>query len=180
MPLFRRNKMICHLDLILNCTDKLLSNWRLKSSDYVHCDVLHQCQNLQLAIFGFIGYDYDLNTLDESNGMSDQELAEALRSILNTFQIAFYFPRFVSSIYFKLSRRYRQSRVTIERYIDKMIEKELAQSPESKAERKRTWLIASLVSSLRKDEKIGTAYGEEQKTGKVVNSMGKPIYFRDY
>lgn len=171
MPLFRRNKIISNLDMIIECTDRLLSNWRAKSSQYIYCDILRQCQNLQLAIFGYIAYDYDFNTLDESNSMGDHELVQAIRSFLTTFQMVFYCPRFVSTIYFKLSRQHRKARATIERYVYKMMEQELAQSAESIAERKRTWLIASLIGSLRKDEQIGTVNNEKQKTGRMMNHI---------
>jgi hypothetical protein len=66
--LFRRGKVLNNLDLIIDCTDKLFDQWRLKSDNdrnYIHLNTVDQSQNLSLGIFGFIGFDYDLETLEE-------------------------------------------------------------------------------------------------------------------
>ncbi|CAF1364170.1 unnamed protein product [Adineta steineri] len=42
MPLFRRARIIDNFDLIVDCTDKLLSNWRISSSQHIHCDIVAQ------------------------------------------------------------------------------------------------------------------------------------------
>jgi hypothetical protein len=64
MPLFRRAKIITNLDVIVNSTDKLLAIWRTRLNQHVHLDVVQQCQNLLLQIFGLIGFDYDLEMLN--------------------------------------------------------------------------------------------------------------------
>jgi hypothetical protein len=46
-----------------------------------------------------------------------------------------------------------------------MIEQELRETPEMRAERKRTSLIASLVDSLQEDEKLEAKKSEETKKG---------------
>jgi hypothetical protein len=46
-----------------------------------------------------------------------------------------------------------------------MIEQELAESPESIAQRKRTCLIASLVASLQSDEKMEATKNDEERKG---------------
>ncbi|CAF4053462.1 unnamed protein product [Rotaria sp. Silwood2] len=68
-PLFRRAKIISNLDLIVNCTDKLLDQWRSKCEDrmYVHVNLVTKCRNLLLDIFGFIAFDDDLECLDSNN-----------------------------------------------------------------------------------------------------------------
>jgi hypothetical protein len=47
-----------------------------------------------------------------------------------------------------------------------MIEQELRETPQMRAERKRTSLIASLVESLQQDEKVEEKKSEETKKGR--------------
>jgi cytochrome P450 len=141
-----------------------LNNWRNQSTEQVHTDITQQTQNLTLAIFGFIGFDYDLETL---NGRKkNNELTEALRYVMSLFEIVSLSPRTLGMIYLKLNRRYQKSQTIIDKYLNQMAEKELNENPESRAERKRTCLIASLVASLQKDEKVEAMKNEEDKKGK--------------
>ncbi|CAF3971190.1 unnamed protein product, partial [Rotaria sordida] len=162
IPLFRRAKIIYNVDLIVDCTDKLLATWRAQPIEHIHCDILQQRQNLVLQIFGLISFDYDLNTL---NGSRDNELTKALQNLLSTSEIILFSPNFFDTIYSKVSRRHRQAKAISERYIYLMIEQELAESPESRAHRKRTSLIASLVASLQQDEAEQAKKSEEENPG---------------
>ncbi|CAF5010587.1 unnamed protein product, partial [Rotaria sp. Silwood1] len=165
VPLFRRGKIVSNFDLIINCTDKLLAKWRASSPEKVHIDIVQQSQNLLLEIFGFIGFDYDLETLGDDEMTRNNELTEALRHFMHLFQIVSYCPRFLASIYLKFSPQYRRLNKIIERYLYRMIEQEQEKSPELIAERKRTSLIASLVSSLQKDKQMEATQNEDLKKG---------------
>ncbi len=151
--------------MIVNSTDKLLSNWRASPSQHVHCDIVQQCQNLLLEIFGFISFDYDLDVLGEY-GSNQNELTKALYHFISSCALVFYAPRIVGIIYTKLSRQHREARATIERYVYQLIDNEMTQSKESRAQRKRTCLIASLVDSLQEDEKAEAKKSEDEKKGK--------------
>ncbi|CAF3760109.1 unnamed protein product [Rotaria sp. Silwood1] len=76
-------------------------------------------------------------------------------------------PRIISIIYLKWNPQYQQARATVERYLNKMVEQEMTESPDFTAQRKKTSLIASLVSSLQTDEKTEARKKEEDKKGKV-------------
>ncbi|CAF3597998.1 unnamed protein product [Rotaria sp. Silwood1] len=165
MPLFRRSKIISNINTIVDSTDKLLDRWRARPHNQVHTDVVEQCQNLLLEIFGLIAFDYNLETLDNKYSSNNNELTEALLDIMSTFKMAIYAPSFVSIIYMKLNTRFQRARATVERHFHKMIEQELAESPESRAQRKKTSLIASLVNSLQADEKVEARKKEEDKRG---------------
>jgi cytochrome P450 len=157
--------------LIVDCVDKLLGKWRNSPEQKVHLDIVQQSQNLLLVIFGFIAFDYDLETLNDDDATSNNELTQALRYLLSIFQTTIHSPSFVSIIYLKLNTRYQRARATIERYCNRMIEQELTESPESIAQRKRTSLIVSLVSSLQQDEKAEAKKSEEEKKGKLILYM---------
>ncbi|CAF2668214.1 unnamed protein product [Rotaria sp. Silwood2] len=153
MPLFRRSKIVSNINTIVGGTDKLLDRWRARPHDQMHTDIVEQCQNLLLEIFGLIAFDYNLETLDSKYSSNKNELIEVLFDIMSTFKMAIYVPSFVSIIYMKLNTRFQRARATVEQYFNKMIEQELTQSPESRAQRKKTSLIALLVNSLQDDEK---------------------------
>jgi cytochrome P450 len=167
LPLFRRGKVVCNLDLIVNCTDKLLAKWQASSNQKVHLDIVDQCQNLLLAIFGLIGFDYDLQTLNNDSEKSDNELTLALQQMLSSFMTVIYSPTIIASAYVKLSPQHRRAMKTVRQYFDRMIEKEQAESEESRIQRKRTSLIASLVDSLQKDEQAEARKSDEEKKGKI-------------
>jgi hypothetical protein len=164
IPLFRRGRIISNLDVIVDCTDKLLANWRTTPSQHVHRDIIQQSENLMLAILGWIAFDYDLETLD---GDRTNELTEALKSFLSIFEIVSYMPRALNIVYLKLSRRHQQAKDTVERYFNRMIDMELNQSEEWRIQRKRTSLIASLVTSLQEDTEIEAKTSEEGKKGNI-------------
>jgi len=155
--------------LVLDCTDKLLDNWRRKPSEKIHTDIVQQCQNLFLSIFGYIGFDYDLETLNDDGTENNNELTQEFQYKMSLFQMVSYSPRFLSKIYVNLSRRYRRSQAIINKYLNQITEQELKESPESRAERKRTCLIASLVSSLQEDEKAEAMKNESDKKGTNIS-----------
>ncbi|CAF4524344.1 unnamed protein product [Rotaria sp. Silwood2] len=128
-----------------------------------------------LAIFGFIAFDYDLRTLEEDHKTGSNELAEALEVINNAFQLVTYAPRWLSILYLKLSSRHQRAKKLVEQYLYRIIEQEMNESPELRAQRKRTSLIASLVGSIPFDEKNEATKREEEKTGlsrqEVLNEM---------
>ncbi|CAF3462225.1 unnamed protein product [Rotaria sp. Silwood1] len=166
-PLFRRAKILSYLDLIVNCTDKLLGQWRSKSEDptYVHLDIVTKCRNLLLDIFGFIAFDYDLECLDSNNMTEQKKLTQALSDFLDIFVRVMRMPIFMIKLYLATSSRYRKAIFTIHEYFNQMIAQEQRKTPEQIAERKRTSLIASLVGSLQEDEKSEAAKSEEDKRG---------------
>lgn len=98
MPLFRRAKILPQIDTIIECTDKLLHNWRNQNDGQIHTDIVDQCQKLLLNIFSLIAFDYDLHTLDDTTDQTSSQLKTALVDILMAFRILIYSPRFFINI----------------------------------------------------------------------------------
>lgn len=168
-PLFRRGKILIHLNTILDCTDKLLDRWRTHytSPSQVHRNMIEQCQQLLMTVFGFIAFDYDLQALDDQPENKPNELTQAFYVLLSTMQMLFNLPLPIARIYFRLNFKARRARVIIDQYLERMIEHELNATPEMRAQRKRTSLIASLVTSLQEDEKLEASKPEEEKKGRI-------------
>lgn len=128
--------------------------------------MIEQSQQLLLAIFGFIAFDYDLQTLDENSENNQNQLTQAFYSLLNTMQTLFQLPTFLARIFLFLNFKVRHARAVIDQYLEKMIEQELNTTSEMRTERKKTSLIASLVSSLQEDEKLEGNKPEKEKKGR--------------
>jgi hypothetical protein len=66
--LLRRGKIIGHLDIIMDCADKLLTRWRTNNNDptYIHLNMFEQMQQLVLDSFGHIFFDYSFQTTQVS------------------------------------------------------------------------------------------------------------------
>jgi cytochrome P450 len=165
-PLFRRNKVNAYYDTIIDCTDKLLNRWRNYNNDtkQIHLNMIEQCQQLLLAIFGYVAFDYDLQTLDDEYNSRTNELTQAFHIHLGAGSAVLQLPTIMGRIYL-YNPVYRRARSIIDRYLHQMIEQELRETSEARAERKRTSLIASLVDSLQKDEKLEEKKPEEEKKG---------------
>lgn len=159
--------------MIVDCVDKLLATWRTSASHKVHLGTVQQCQNLLLAVFGFIAFDFDLETLDDGVVASHSELADAIRVVLTVVETVLHLPNVLGNIYLKISSKYKQAQATIERYSNRIIDHELEQSLDAIAQHKRTSFITSLVSSLQQDEKAEAMKSEEQKKGEPV-----PVKYR--
>jgi len=173
LPLFRRSRILNNLDLIIDCTDKLFDQWRSKidnDPNHIFLNTVDQCQRLILSIFGLIGFDYDLQVLEETNVNNKNELTKALYDFIDTFVITFYMPEFASKIYLKISPRYRHAMIIINKYLNRMIEQEQSKTPEEIAERKRTSLIASLVTSIQQNEISEATKPEDEKKGILFTS----------
>ena len=119
-----------------------------------------------IDIFGFIGFDYDLHALDNGNDSDRKELTGALHTYINTTVMFAQLPGVIGRIYLFCNREYRQTRTIIDRHLNQMIEQELHEPTKTRAERKRTSFIASLISSLNDVEASKAAnHAEENRRG---------------
>ncbi|CAF3663560.1 unnamed protein product [Rotaria sp. Silwood1] len=165
--LFRRGKIINHLDTIINCTDKLLTRWRTNKNDpkYIHLNMFEQLQQLVLETFSLMFFDYSLPTMDNQGDKDKNEFAHALHTVLDAIMTVIKMPTFIDRLYLLLNLKYRRSRDLVNRHLHHMIEQELQEAPMMRAERKKISLIASLIASLQQDEKIEALKTEEDRKG---------------
>ena len=154
------------MQTIVDCTDKLLHNWRNQNDQQIRTDIVFECQKLLLGIFGFIAFDYDLHTLDDRKTKAAEELNAALNDTLSAFRMLIFSPRLLYLLYTKISPSYRHSQKFLKNYVNGIVDQELSNSPEYILQRKRTSLIASLVSSLQEDEIAEAMKKEEDKKGR--------------
>ena len=173
--MFRRVNIVSNLDLIVQCTDQLIEQWREQySTSTVHTDIVHQSKNLLLNVFGFIAFDYDLEMFSRNHEHTPNELTRALQDLLSIYSVVIYSPRSVSLIYLTFSVKYRRARRIIHQYFNQMIDRELTQTSQWRADRKRTSLIASLVASLQADEKAEAMKNEPEKKGPIDSKYHSP------
>src|ERR1700728_761767 len=101
-----------NLDLIIDCTDKLLDQWRSTTDHdpkHIHLNIIDQCQNLSLGIFGFLAFNYDLETLEQLNANNANKLTQALNDFAEISTNTFRLPIVLGKLYLKLSPRYRRA-----------------------------------------------------------------------
>lgn len=179
LPLFRRAKLISNLEIINDCTDKLLDQWRSKSEEpnYLHEDIPRQCQNLLFAIFGYVAFDYDLHTLDDGADKEGTRLTQALRTFLDTYVKAFRVPMFVVQLYLMFSPHYRQALSTIHNHLNEIIDAELSKTQQEIAERKRTSLIASLINSIETTDQNNFEMNKTDRKGIFLDYFRFVILF---
>ncbi|CAF0823383.1 unnamed protein product [Rotaria sordida] len=122
-------------------------------------------------IFGFIGFDYDLQTLGNDDSSQSNRLKKSLKDYLDVIALALLLPVTIAKIYVKFNSRYRQALNVIREYTDRLIEQEQGKRSETILERKRKCLIASLVGSRQQDEKIELALPEEKRKDCVIQEV---------
>ncbi|CAF2970722.1 unnamed protein product [Rotaria sp. Silwood2] len=130
-PVLRHSKVTDNFDIIIDCTDKLLNIWRTSPNEYVHVNIVQQTQNLLLAIFGFIAFDYDLEAFDSDVSPCKNEFVQTFRELLSLFDIALYWPSALLAICFKMHPRIRRLKVILERNLFQIMKNELNERSES-------------------------------------------------
>jgi cytochrome P450 len=58
LPVFKRAKVIQHLDTIIDCTDRFID--QSLTDKQVHTDLVRRCQKLTMNVIGFVALDYDI------------------------------------------------------------------------------------------------------------------------
>ena len=128
--------------------------------------MIEQAQLLLIDIFGLIGFDYDLHTLDNKDYNCTNEFVQALYIYISTTLIFTQLPEVMGRIYLFFNLKYRRAQRIIDQYLNQMIDQELKETSITRAERKKTSFIASLVTSLQETEFFETTNVEENKKGR--------------
>ncbi|CAF1080270.1 unnamed protein product [Adineta steineri] len=148
LPVFKRAKMIQHLDTIIECADHFIDQNLL--DNHIHKDLVHRCQTFTMNVIGLIAFDYNL----ESNINSPIKIAfQDFVSYVTIVILMSWLPRWISKIYLKFNWKYQKIHRLIRELTEKIVEQEQNNSQRSKN------LIASLVSSLNEqanDEQISS------------------------
>ncbi len=84
---------------------------------------------------------------------SNNEFTKALHDFLSIFKTIAYLPRILAATCLRWYLRHQRAQKPIEKYLYRAIDQELTASDDSIGQRKKRSFIASLVSSLKKDEK---------------------------
>jgi hypothetical protein len=142
--------------------------------------MLEQIKHLSLAIFGYIGFNYDLQTLDGDAG-NINELTQALRTIIDFWTTIVYAPKLYSRLLLAFSSKYRRANKTMRHILYEIMENEATGYDQ---QRKKISFIASLVASLQGDEKVESMKPEEQKKGELIfketMNIVKDIFWRGF
>lgn len=168
VPMFKRAKMITHLDTILKCADRFIDQ-NLRDGE-IHRNLGSCCQSVTMNVIGFIGFDYDFDNI------TDSQLKIAFEDFLSYAVLIMmipWAPRWLSKLYLKLNGKYQRTRRFIREVSEKIIEEEQNKQHETENQKPKN-LIASLVSSLNEnasDEQISSGLTRGEMLDEVLLSI---------
>ncbi|CAF3207272.1 unnamed protein product [Rotaria sp. Silwood2] len=158
-----------------DCVDHLISIWKQRfenKKDAICTCLVDDNQQLMLDMFTLLTFDYDLGNLkrlSEAASLSNRgeksklsEFSQALSIWLNGFKRVTVngMPLIVNYYLLKFDRTYQKALKTLENYAEKVIAK---CQQETDLNKKPINLVASLVSSLQKDEVLEQSKCETEK-----------------
>ncbi|CAF1245527.1 unnamed protein product [Rotaria sordida] len=180
LPMLKKNKFLSQIPIIINCVDQLIHVWKIRyeNKDDIICTCLvNDNQHLMLDTFILLTFDYDLGNLkylakeatrfnpNEKYEPSDFSLAltiwlDALKRITMNGM-----PYIVNYYLLKFDRKYQNALKQLENQVEKIISKyQIEMNPTDKP----TNLVASLVSSLQKDETLERTKNEIERIGLIL------------
>jgi cytochrome P450 len=168
VPMFKRAKMIAHLDTILQCADRFIDQ-NLRDGE-IHRNLCSCCQSLTMNVIGFIGFDYDFDNITDSQLKIAFEDFIAYAAFMMMIPWA---PRWLDKLYLKWNRKYQRTRRFIREVSEKIIEKEQNKQHETENQKPKN-LVASLVSSLNEhasDEQISSGLTRAEMLDEILLSI---------
>ncbi|CAF4491952.1 unnamed protein product [Rotaria sp. Silwood2] len=164
-PMFKRAKIIGHLDTIVECADRFID--RNLHPGQVHRDLVSCCQSFTMNVIGFIGFDHDFDIHVNS------PIKKAFQDFVFHFlllSIAPWVPQWLAKIYLKCNWKYQRTYRLTREFAKQLVEEEQNKQSENKNERPKN-LIASMVSSLNEqanDEQISSGITRAEMFDEVL------------
>jgi cytochrome P450 len=168
LPMFKRAKIIHYLDAIIECTDRFIDGHL--SDNHIHGDLKVHCQSLLMNIIGFIGFNYDLESVMNSSlkkALEDFAFQASLIMMIPSI------PRWLIKLYFKLNWRYQRSQQLLRELTEKIVEQEQNNQNTMENERPKN-LIASFISSLNEhanDEQVSSGLTRAEIFDEILASI---------
>ncbi|CAF3255012.1 unnamed protein product, partial [Rotaria sp. Silwood2] len=177
LPMLKKNKFLSQIPIIINCVDQLIHVWKIRyeNKDDIICTcLLNDNQHLMLDTFVLLTFDYDLGNLkylareatrfNPNEKYEPSDFSRALSIWLDVLKRATMngMPYIVNYYLLKFDWKYQNALKKLENHVEKIISKcQMEINPTDKP----TNLVASLVSSLQKDETLERTKTEVEKTG---------------
>jgi len=178
VPMLRKHRFKSRISIIINYVDQLIHIWKDRyehQDDPICTSILTDNEQLMLDTFTHLTFDYDLGNLQHlsktaklTNSSEDKikstELGialsiwlDALRRVTNNGM-----PSFVNDFLLKIDKKYQNALMTLQNNAENIIRKCQEEiDPNNRPEN----LVASLVSSLQKDEELERRKPEKERTG---------------
>ncbi|UJR20344.1 hypothetical protein I4U23_023475 [Adineta vaga] len=169
LPMFKRAKVIQHLDIISECADRFIDQYLIP--DQIHTDLVRQCQTVTMNVIGFIAFDYDLDS--QVNVKSKTMFYDIITSAVTVMYLA-WLPKSFSKLYLKFNWKYQKAHRLLRELMEKIVEQEQNnQNTAVEYERPKN-LISSLVSSLNEqanDEQISSGITRAEMFDEVLTAL---------
>jgi cytochrome P450 len=178
VPMLRKHRFKSQISIIINYVDQLIQIWKDRyenQDDFICTSILSDNEQLMLDTFTRLTFDYDLGNLNHlsksakrPNPLDDKikpsELSVALTIWLDALRRVTTngMPSFVNDFLLKIDKKYQNALRVLQSNAENIIRKCQEEiDPNNRPEN----LVASLVSSLQKDEELERKKPEKEQTG---------------
>ncbi|CAF1016907.1 unnamed protein product [Adineta ricciae] len=169
MPMFKRAKVIQHLDVIAECADRFIDQCLI--ADQVHTNLVRQCQTVTMNVIGFIAFDYDLGA--EMNSKTKVMFEDFISVVVNVMFFS-SLPQWVAKLYLKLNWKYQKTNRFLRELMENIVEQEQNNQDKAGEQERPKNLISSLVSSLNEqanDEQVSSGLTRAEMFDEVLTAL---------
>ena len=151
LPMFKRANILPYLNTIITGVDQFINEKFVAQDGQIHTDLVIQCQNLFLNVFTHIAFNYDLQSLSETDAVNLGKAFTDFVLYANQFILLTGIPFWLGKILLSIHWKYQRALRTIKHYVMNIIvEEQKRQQDEYDASTRPKNLISSLVSSVKK------------------------------
>ncbi|CAF0776308.1 unnamed protein product [Rotaria sordida] len=177
MPMLRKHRFKSQISIIIDCADQLIHVWkdRYQNRDNAICtSIVTDNQQLMLDTFSLLTFDYDLDNLNHLSEITNRrntetktepsEMSFAMSIWLNALKRVTVngMPTFVNDYLLKIDRQYQHAFGILENHVENIIQNcQKEMDPNARPVN----LVASLISSLQKDEATEKRKPEKEQIG---------------
>ena len=169
--MLRKQRFKSQVSIIVDYVDQLIQIWKDRN-DSICTSILKDNEQLMLDTFTRLTFDYDLGNFTDlakrknysEDKIKQSEIDLALSIWLDAFRrvITNGYPTFIKNFLLKIDKKYQNALKTLQNNAENIIKKCQEEiDPNKRPEN----LVASLVSSLQKDEQLERTKHEKEQTG---------------
>ncbi|CAF4282321.1 unnamed protein product [Rotaria sp. Silwood2] len=177
LPMLKRNKFLSQIPIIIDCVDQLIHVWKLRyeNNEDIPCtSIVNDNQHLMLDTFTLLTFDYDLGNLkylakeakkfNRNKKYQPSDFGQALSTWLDALRRVNMngLPYIINYYLLKFDRKYQSALKKLQDQAEEIISKCQMEMNENE---RPTNLVASLVSTLQKDEELERKKSENEQRG---------------
>ena len=161
LPVFRRGKILPHLETIVSCIDHFIDRKFVKNDRTIHKDLVKECQHVLLTIIARIAFNYDFSNVLSNNGENIQESFNDMVDCASRFALMTIIPLWLAKFLLNINWKFHRALKIMKHYVTIIINDELKRQQEGiDSSNQKTSLIASLIESSQSETKFSLSPNE--------------------